>query len=523
MELSRRKLLAVAPLAVTVAACGVSSRRTVVNVRDFGAVGDGVTDDSPAIVAAAAALKPGCTLFFPTGTYRFAEQRPAARAAIAISGVSDVAVEFGRKAELLMDNLDGDGAGTSHGIVVRGRASGVTLRNVRIRWKNQPARRSFGDGIRIVGYPSDSAAPPPDWTGSTGCVTDVRILDCEVRSSPQAGVIMMGVARIRLNGLTVRDTLADGLHFNACRQASVHNHTAIDCGDDGLALVTYYSPASGHDNVNETFSFAELNEWTDSDFTISNISVSGGRANGLRLAGANGVHLRGITVSRKNSGAGIIADTAAPGAEADWHYVASRGVRLDRVLIEDCETGVQVIARPASAPDPRFTAFDIDVKHARIRDCSNWAVRVESLTAQPVTGFRLDRCRVEATATTGGNGGVGLQNTEGARLGTLSVSHSGAVTFFSAIDSAALQADRVTLRIDQSGASGHDAGPPAVFLKSDGRIGLLAVRWPDAPEGWQPIRISSGDGQCSRAATTPVAVSTLSIEPANVQDPISRC
>lgn len=46
--------------------------REVVSVKDFGAVGDGVTDDTPAVLAGVAHLKAigGGTLFFPQGTYR---------------------------------------------------------------------------------------------------------------------------------------------------------------------------------------------------------------------------------------------------------------------------------------------------------------------------------------------------------------------------------------------------------------------------------------------------------------------
>lgn len=41
----------------------------VVNVKDFGAIGDGVTDDSSAIVSALAAVASGGTVYFPAGTY----------------------------------------------------------------------------------------------------------------------------------------------------------------------------------------------------------------------------------------------------------------------------------------------------------------------------------------------------------------------------------------------------------------------------------------------------------------------
>lgn len=45
-----------------------------VNVKDFGAVGDGTTDDTAALVAAAAALQSNQTLYFPSGTYLISYQ-----------------------------------------------------------------------------------------------------------------------------------------------------------------------------------------------------------------------------------------------------------------------------------------------------------------------------------------------------------------------------------------------------------------------------------------------------------------
>lgn len=47
-----------------------SKLREVVSVKDFGAVGDGVADDSAAIQAAVTSLASGGTVFFPRGTYR---------------------------------------------------------------------------------------------------------------------------------------------------------------------------------------------------------------------------------------------------------------------------------------------------------------------------------------------------------------------------------------------------------------------------------------------------------------------
>ena len=51
-------------------ATGASARGIGVSVKEYGATGDGVTDDTVAIAAAIADLNPGDTLYFPEGVYR---------------------------------------------------------------------------------------------------------------------------------------------------------------------------------------------------------------------------------------------------------------------------------------------------------------------------------------------------------------------------------------------------------------------------------------------------------------------
>jgi hypothetical protein len=133
-----------------------------INVRNHGAVGNGIADDAAAIKAAQAALTNGATLYFPAGEYRFATPNPAGRAAITLAGLSFVTVKFDPGAKLVMDNLVG-GKGTSHGIRIVGPAAYVNLVNPTIEWKTAPTYRSTGDGINVLGYPSFF---PPSEDGS---------------------------------------------------------------------------------------------------------------------------------------------------------------------------------------------------------------------------------------------------------------------------------------------------------------------------------------------------------------------
>lgn len=516
--MSRRRFLLATPAALALAACSPSVSKPTVNVRDHGAVGDGRADDSSAITAAAAALTSGSVLHFPAGSYRFAQHNPREHAAISLTGLSRVDIDFAPDAEIVMDNVDPrNNTGTSHGILIRGPASEIALRNVHIGWAQQPTR-SRGDGIRIVGYPDGAA--PAGWSGPAAPVSGITISDCVIRSAPQAGVVMLGVSDIVVTNLRSENTQADGLHFNACRQAKIDGHTAINTGDDGLALVTYFSDKSSYDPAAQTFAFPGLGEWSNADFSITNVAVSGGRANGVRLAGALRVDLNGLTVADVEHGAAVMIDSATAGHEVDWEYVSARDLTLAGLTVEDCETGIHVLARPADTVDKRFTDFAVDIADARLRRCTNWSVRVESLSDQRVTGVSLGTCDIGATSAAGGNGGVGLANTQGVRLGHVSLEHAQVVTTFSAINTGQLVVDDLELALTQPKAS-DDAAPCARFDNTDGVIDAMAVRWPAAPGQWQPVLLAP-DANCDPDSPA-LVVHTLTVEPSFLADRIKTC
>ncbi|BBY15081.1 glycosyl hydrolase family 28-related protein [Mycolicibacterium litorale] len=512
MTLSRRALLARVPAVSAVAvlaACSLGDQRTVVDVRAFGAKGDGITDDSEAIQAAAGALRANGTLRFPRGVYRFAKRWPPGGAAIVISGISDVAVEFDPGAELYMDNLNPtERTGSSHGLLVRGPGSRIALRNVNIRWADG-AQRSLGDGIRVEGFPTAGDDPPNGWSGPPTPVDQVAVSGCTVRSSPQTGVVMLGVSGIKVTGLRVTDSGADGLHFNACRHAVVDEFSAVNTGDDGLALVTYFAPGAAFDKESHTFSFPELTEWSNADFTVSNVNVFGCRANGVRLAGATGVGIEGLDVVGVHSGSAFLVDSAEPGTDVGWNYVASKAVRLADVTATDCDMGVHLLARPGASGDQRFTDFDVHVHDAKLDDCATWAVRAESLTGQQTSGLRIDNCSVTATSTTGGNGGVGIANARGISLGDMSIRHAEPVVAFRADNAGQLAIDHLSVAITRSEPPETAPGHVVVVDRSDGVIYELSIGWPAAPSSWIPVRQSAPLAIPSLTVTPPVVTAAV--------------
>jgi hypothetical protein len=82
----------------------------VINVKDYGATGDGVTDDTNAITAAANAMTSGSMLYFPQGTYLVSYQGTAYNSVygnviVDLDGLTDIAL-IGKGAVIKITNHD---------------------------------------------------------------------------------------------------------------------------------------------------------------------------------------------------------------------------------------------------------------------------------------------------------------------------------------------------------------------------------------------------------------------------------
>ncbi|MCG7592759.1 glycosyl hydrolase family 28-related protein [Mycobacterium sp. PSTR-4-N] len=389
----------------------MSSTTSTVNVKDFGAVGDGVTDDSAAIKAAEAALTSGARLYFPEGDYRFAQQHPTGNAAVLLKGLSDVTVEFAPGSRLLMDNLDAAGHGTSHGIRVEGAASHVSILNPTIEWVTAPSARSFGDGISVLGWPSDSP-PPPGWTGSTGTVQYVTIANARVVNAPQTGAVIMGASDVTVTDFMAVGTKADGLHVNASRRVAIDGLTAIDTGDDGLAFVTYYHPSQvwTYGPTDGPFNQSGLGDWNNSGSSATHVTVTGGRASGVRVQGGRDIVIGQVTVSGKDFG--VQVNSAIATGPGDWTSLASRDVDISDVTIDDVQTGIVLATNNIDGTeDPMWWDFSgVSISDVTIHGASNWSVAVETppTTTSKLAGVSLYDITAETgdSPTGGGNGGI---------------------------------------------------------------------------------------------------------------------
>lgn len=321
------------------------ANETIVNVKETGAVGDGVTDDSKAIQKAVRAInknKSG-SIFFPKGTYLYKSKGPA----MVFHGVSDTTVKFAPDAVLLIDNLKSSGHGNGHGLIFKDAGKNIKLENVTVQWKSKPKFRSYGDGIRFDGYPSDAKT-----------ISNLSMINCRVINSPQAGAIFHGCSDVTVKDFRPEDTMADGLHFNACRRVTVNGVKGRNNGDDTVAFVTYYHPTKvgAYRESFPPYNQPSIGAWSNTGSIASNISVNGGRANGVRVSGGNNISIENISVTGKGF-AGMQIDAAKKTEEnraVGWSYLASRDIKVKNLNVTDCPIGFIVRTLNIKPDDPEY-------------------------------------------------------------------------------------------------------------------------------------------------------------------------
>jgi hypothetical protein len=115
--------------------------RDVVSVKDFGAVGDGTTDDTTAVLNALASLTSGGALYFPAGTYKFLR---GTGALIADTIPTNNVTVYGDGADSIISGFNGAGsipnnAGNEYYNVFQATGrSGITVRDLAFQGYTTP-------------------------------------------------------------------------------------------------------------------------------------------------------------------------------------------------------------------------------------------------------------------------------------------------------------------------------------------------------------------------------------------------
>lgn len=249
-SLSRRGLLGAAAAAGAVAwpmplLAARRDRGGIVNIRDFGAKGDGRAIDSPAINAAIeyAAARGGGTVWFPAGTY----------ASFSIRLKSNITLHLDSGATLLAastpveglerggyDHADDVPAGyrpyQDHGHSHWRNALiwGEGLENVTIEGSGLIWGRGLGRGHdRDVGRPRSGAPGVGDKSIALKLCRNVTLRDFRVLEGGWFALLATGVDNLTIHNLLV-DTDRDGFDIDCCRNVHISNCTVNSPWDDAI-------------------------------------------------------------------------------------------------------------------------------------------------------------------------------------------------------------------------------------------------------------------------------------------------
>jgi hypothetical protein len=182
----------------------------VINVKDYGATGDGVTDDTAALNAAIAALGTYLRLFFPAGTYIISSEL--------VIGVSNITV-FGEGRDASAIKLISGASGIDRMMGVT--ASGVTIESLGL------------DGNSI----NNSTI---NVTGIKASANEFHLLNCKIQNLTWYGVSVdggtTGVNYFRLNNTQISDIGFRGIAIIHAKDGLISGNTIISTGSHALDI-----------------------------------------------------------------------------------------------------------------------------------------------------------------------------------------------------------------------------------------------------------------------------------------------
>ncbi|MCF3651630.1 rhamnogalacturonidase [Synoicihabitans lomoniglobus] len=239
------------------------------NIRDHGAVGDGIALDSPAINAAinAAADAGGGTVVFPAGTYLSFSVRLRSHITLHLESGATLlaatpAADFGSYDPILPnrwgDELQYQDFGHSHwrnsliwgedltdiAITGLGLIDGLGLK----RHANYPhvTMATGPNGTAASGSaprPAPSAAPSLTQGNKAIALKNCRnviLRDFSLHRGGHFALLATGVDDLAITGLTL-DTNRDGLDIDGCRRVTITDCTVNTPNDDAIVLKTSYA------------------------------------------------------------------------------------------------------------------------------------------------------------------------------------------------------------------------------------------------------------------------------------------
>lgn len=268
----------------------------------------------------------------------------------------------------------------------------IKLVNVCVEW-TRPAARGTGDSFHFAGTKSRDTAP-----------YDIVLENCSAYNAPQVGAILIGCRDSKVSKFHSERCWADGVHFNACFEGcSSTDAVNVDGGDDAVAAVTYYPDvitlARGLDTEIGPLTSPDQETANNNGLIISGVQKVGGRANGVRLLGANRVKVTGVSVDAKNSGevgaAVWVGAVKANGTTLAESGLAALGCEVSKISVKGgAQVGLHIVCLGMDGDETdAWLRNDVLVRGVHATEC----VQV-SIYGQATKGFRIDGAKTDDSA-----------------------------------------------------------------------------------------------------------------------------
>jgi parallel beta-helix repeat protein len=261
----------------------------IVDVRTFGALGNGVDDDSRAILDAIGSLHHGGTILFPPGTYRHGDTLAVRPANVTLAG-SDATLLAGNPSRAA--------------ILLEGENSAIRSLTIASEPPGERGDRNEQSGVVVSGHGN-------------------AVLGNIVRGFKNAGILVVGARNYVIACNRVFDTKSDGIHStDGASDGYVVHNSVVNSGDDGIAVVSYRTRPQA------------------SSVTIEDNSVEHIRwGRGISVIGSTDVVIRRNRIRSVAMAAGIIV-----AREASYDTPGARNVIIESNTIVDVQRSLAPLA-----------------------------------------------------------------------------------------------------------------------------------------------------------------------------------
>ena len=287
------------------------------NVRDFGAVGDGVTDDTGAIMLAAVNLKDGDILYFPAGTYLVREYGDVS--VILIENVKNIQIILDEKTIVQIDSVPDDTLphGNRHYIFHLRDCENVTFTGGAI----------YGDRLRYTG------------TDRVDQGYGIRVSD-----SRNITIRDVEIAHLRGDGIWVfSDTFIDKKNgvMGQSYDVTIDNCHVYDCFRNGITLTSVVGCMISNTEIHDIRGGnpqaavdieAEFPQSFNQDVTIENCNFYNNGKLSVALARTS----KNISIISTNLEQQFVQDDEGDGLLLSDCTMGLVGLSGQNIMIEDC-------------------------------------------------------------------------------------------------------------------------------------------------------------------------------------------